>query len=101
MHVFTPFHLLNSGTRSSTTSLESNFLIRQAQLSFNCTQTSMMPKGQASVALASDPTIRRSHVSPDKLINRPDGDLVTTVGDIFTYAVSPQHPAAPVAKLMA
>jgi hypothetical protein len=48
----------------------------------------MMPKGQASVALASDPTIRRSHISPDKLINRPDGDLVSTVGDIFTYAVN-------------
>jgi hypothetical protein len=51
-------------------------------------QYSMMPKGQASVALASDPSIRRSHVSPDQLINRPDGDLVKTVGDIFTYAVS-------------
>ena len=61
----------------------------------------MMPKGQATVALASDSTIRRSHVSPDKLINRPDGDLVTTVGDIFTYAVSSITPAVPVAELMA
>lgn len=58
-----------------------------------------MPKGQATVALASDSTIRRSHVSPDKLINRPDGDLVTTVGDIFTYAVRLITPTVPVAKL--
>ena len=84
MHVSTPFHLLNSGTRSSTTTLRVAKL-----LLINYIQTSMMPKGQATVPLASDLTIRRSHVSPDKLINRPDGDLVITVGDIFTYAVSP------------
>ena len=45
-------------------------------------------RGQATVALTSDPTVRRSHISPDELINRPDGDLVVTVVDIFTYAVS-------------
>lgn len=47
----------------------------------------MFPKRVASVPLVSDTSIRRSHISPDELLTRPDGDLVKTVGDIFPYAV--------------
>lgn len=47
-----------------------------------------MPKRTATVPLATDTSIRRSHISPDQLLTRPDGELVTTVGDIFPYAVS-------------
>lgn len=51
----------------------------------------MMPKRMATVVLATDPSVRRSHISPDKLITRPDGELITTVGDIIPYAVSLQR----------
>ncbi|WVQ97181.1 hypothetical protein IAU59_004291 [Kwoniella sp. CBS 9459] len=39
----------------------------------------------ATIQLASDPSIRRCHLSPDKLVTRPAGDEVTVVGDIFPY----------------
>ncbi|OCF41417.1 hypothetical protein I317_04808 [Kwoniella heveanensis CBS 569] len=39
----------------------------------------------ATVQLASDPSIRRSHLSPETLVTRPTGDEVTVVGDIFSY----------------
>ncbi|WVF70822.1 hypothetical protein IAT40_005616 [Kwoniella sp. CBS 6097] len=39
----------------------------------------------ATVQLASHPSIRRSHLSPDRLVTRPAGDEVTVVGDIFSY----------------
>ncbi|WVR05824.1 hypothetical protein IAU60_002849 [Kwoniella sp. DSM 27419] len=39
----------------------------------------------ASVVTESDPAVRRSHLSPDKLVTRPAGDEVTVVGDFFSY----------------
>nr|XP_018267113.1 uncharacterized protein I303_01096 [Kwoniella dejecticola CBS 10117]OBR89271.1 hypothetical protein I303_01096 [Kwoniella dejecticola CBS 10117] len=39
----------------------------------------------ASVTLPSDPSIRRSYLSPDVLVTRPAGDEVTVVGDFFSY----------------
>ncbi|KAK8865868.1 hypothetical protein IAR55_001016 [Kwoniella newhampshirensis] len=45
----------------------------------------MFRSKQASIPLASDPSIRRSHLSPDVLVTRPAGDEVTVVGDIFSY----------------
>ncbi|WRT64076.1 uncharacterized protein IL334_001004 [Kwoniella shivajii] len=39
----------------------------------------------ASIPLESDKSIRRSHLSPDKLVTRPAGDEVTVVGDVFSY----------------
>lgn len=45
-------------------------------------------KKTATVPLSSDPSIRRSHLSPDELLSRPAGmEGVTTVGDILEYAV--------------
>ena len=41
----------------------------------------------ACVPLKSDPSIRRSHLSPDELLSRPAGDNVKIVGDIFSYTV--------------
>ena len=49
-----------------------------------------MPKRMATVRMDDDPSIRRSFISPDQLLTRPDGDLITTVSDIFPYAVSPE-----------
>jgi hypothetical protein len=42
----------------------------------------------ANVPLPSDPTVRRSHLSPNELVTRPAGNEVVIVGDIFEYAVS-------------
>jgi hypothetical protein len=53
------------------------------------TLTMFSTRQPASVPLASDPSIRRSYLSPDKLVTRPAGDQVTVVGDLFSYAVSP------------
>jgi hypothetical protein len=47
----------------------------------------MFGKKSASAPLASDPTVRRSHLSPDQLLERPFGDEVKTVGDIFAFSV--------------
>ena len=47
----------------------------------------MFGKKPASAALQNDPTIRRSYLSPDKLLERPFGDEVQTVGDIFAFSV--------------
>lgn len=47
-----------------------------------------MPKRMATLRMDDDPLIRRSFISPDQLLTRPDGDLITTVSDIFPYAVS-------------
>ena len=38
--------------------------------------------------LSTDPSIRRSSISPNELISRPDGDELKIVGDIFSYIVS-------------
>nr|XP_019049153.1 hypothetical protein I302_02934 [Kwoniella bestiolae CBS 10118]OCF28083.1 hypothetical protein I302_02934 [Kwoniella bestiolae CBS 10118] len=39
----------------------------------------------ASVPLKADPSVRRSHLSPNELVTRPAGDEVTVVGDFFPY----------------
>nr|XP_019014904.1 uncharacterized protein I206_00991 [Kwoniella pini CBS 10737]OCF53685.1 hypothetical protein I206_00991 [Kwoniella pini CBS 10737] len=39
----------------------------------------------ASIPLESDPSIRRSYLSPNELVTRPAGDEVTVVGDFFAY----------------
>lgn len=52
------------------------------------TAFNMFKRKLACVPLKSDPTIRRSHLSPDELITRPAGDEVKIVGDIFSYTVS-------------
>ena len=44
----------------------------------------------ATFRMDDDPSIRRSYLSPDQLLTRPDGDLITTVSDIIPYAVSIQ-----------
>lgn len=49
----------------------------------------MWKRQLANVPLPSDPTIRRSFLSPDELLTRPAGDEVLIVGDIFPYCVSP------------
>jgi hypothetical protein len=49
----------------------------------------MWKRQLANVPLPSDPTIRRSFLSPDELLTRPAGDEVLVVGDIFPYCVSP------------
>ncbi|WWD17947.1 hypothetical protein CI109_102392 [Kwoniella shandongensis] len=45
----------------------------------------MFRSKKASVQLDSDPSIRRSYLSPDKLVTRPAGDEVMIVGDFFSY----------------
>ncbi|RSH92243.1 long-chain fatty acid-CoA ligase [Saitozyma podzolica] len=45
----------------------------------------MWKRQLANVPLPSDPTIRRSFLSPDELLTRPAGDEVLVVGDIFPY----------------
>ncbi|KAK6905634.1 hypothetical protein I203_106464 [Kwoniella mangroviensis CBS 8507] len=40
----------------------------------------------ASIPLPADPSIRRSHLSPNELVTRPAGDEVTVVGDFFSYS---------------
>ncbi|RXK40953.1 hypothetical protein M231_01801 [Tremella mesenterica] len=40
----------------------------------------------ACVPLPSDPSIRRCHLSVDKLLTRPAGEEVVIVGDIYSYA---------------
>ncbi|CAD6570100.1 MAG: long-chain fatty acid-CoA ligase [Tremellales sp. Tagirdzhanova-0007] len=45
----------------------------------------MFSQKLACVPLKTDPSIRRSHLSPDKLLSRPAGDNVKIVGDIFSY----------------
>lgn len=47
----------------------------------------MIRQKYATVPLKSDPSIRRSQISPDELVSRPDGDKLTIVGDIFSYVV--------------
>jgi hypothetical protein len=51
----------------------------------------MSPKRMATVRMDDDPSVRRSFISPDRLLTRPDGDLITTVSDIFPYAVSSEY----------
>ena len=45
-------------------------------------------KKKATVQLKSDPTVRRSHISPDGLVSVPDDEGVKTMADIFSYTVS-------------
>ena len=45
----------------------------------------MFRKGMASIALRSDPSVRRSHISPDELVAYPAGDDIRVVSDIFAY----------------
>ncbi|WWC86170.1 uncharacterized protein L201_001043 [Kwoniella dendrophila CBS 6074] len=40
----------------------------------------------ASIPLESDPSIRRSYLSPNELVTRPAGDYITVVGDFFSYS---------------
>ena len=41
----------------------------------------------ATVQLKDDPSVRRSHISPDELVTGPPGGQVKTMADIFSYTV--------------
>jgi len=47
----------------------------------------------ATVVSPDDPTVRRSHLSPQEFTTLPAGEEVKVMGDIFEYTVSHWLPA--------
>lgn len=46
----------------------------------------------ATVPTRLDPSIRRSHLSPEEFVTRPAGDEVVVMGDVFAYTVRASSP---------
>jgi hypothetical protein len=47
-----------------------------------------MGRKQASIPTKEDPSIRRSHLSPDKLLTSPEPGKVEVVADLIEFCVS-------------
>lgn len=48
-----------------------------------------MVRKQVSIPTKEDPSIRRSYLSPDKLLTSPEPGQVEVVADLIEYCVSP------------